>query len=100
MKFMKKVLLSLALLASFAFADGAATFKAKCASCHGANGKQMALGKSDKIGGKSSGEIEEALKGYKSGGRNKHGMGGTMKGMAAGLSDADIKALADYISKL
>jgi len=79
--------------------DGSALF-AKCVSCHGAKGDQKALGKSDLIGGWEAAKVEEALKGYKAGSRNVHGMGGVMKGQVATYSDADIKAVAEYISKL
>ena len=80
-------------------ANGEALFK-KCAGCHGADGGQKALGKSEVIKGWEAAKTEEALKGYKAGTRNAHGMGGVMKGQVAAMSDADIKALADYISKL
>jgi len=40
------------------------------------------------------------MEGYKAGTLNKHGMGGVMKGQVAALSADDMKALADYISKL
>ena len=79
-------------------ADGAALFK-KCAGCHGAKAQKKALGKSEVIAGWDKAKIVEALKGYKAGTRNVHGMGAVMKGQAATLSDADIEAVADYISK-
>jgi cytochrome c553 len=44
--------------------------------------------------------IDADLKGYKAGTLNKHGMGMLMKGQVASLSDADIKALAEYIHGL
>ena len=80
-------------------ADGAALFK-KCAGCHGAKAEKHALGKSAVIAGWDKAKIVEALKGYKAGTRNVYGMGAVMKGQVASLSDADIEALADYISKL
>ncbi len=73
---------------------------AKCAGCHGADGKTRALGKSDPIAGLSAEVIAEDLKGYKAGTLNKHSMGSVMKGQAAGLSDADIAALSAYIAAL
>jgi len=85
--------------AASAGANGAALY-AKCAGCHGTKGEKKALGKSEVIGGWDAAKVEEALKGYKAGTRNVHGMGGVMKGQVASMSDADIKALADYISKL
>ncbi len=79
-------------------ADGATLFK-KCAGCHGAHGEKHALGKSAPIKGWPKEKIVEALKGYKAGTRNVYGMGALMKAQVAALSDADIEALADYISK-
>jgi len=80
-------------------ADGKAKY-AKCVSCHGANADKKALGKSEVIKGWDAAKVEEALKGYKAGTRNVHGMGGLMKGQVASYSDADIKAVAAYISSL
>ncbi len=79
-------------------ADGAALYK-KCAGCHGAHGEKKALGKSQPIKGWSKDKLVEALKGYKAGTRNVHGMGGLMKGQMASYSDADIEAVSEYISK-
>jgi len=80
-------------------AAGKAIF-AKCAGCHGQNAEKKALGKSDVIAGWDAAKVEEALKGYKAGKRNEHGMGGLMKGQVASYSDEDIKAVAAYISSL
>ncbi len=88
-----------AALATSLMADGKALY-GKCAGCHGANGEKKALGKSEVIKGWSKEKLVEALKGYKAGTRNVHGMGPLMKGQVASLSDADIEALADYISKM
>jgi len=98
---MKKITLALMLAgaASLAMADGAALFK-KCAGCHGAKAEKHALGKSAVIAGLDAATIEKDLKGYKAGTLNKHGMGTLMKGQVAALSDADIKALAEYIHGL
>ena len=110
---MKKIALSLILACGVAMAaeanttetnaapavDGKALF-AKCVGCHGADGKTPALGKSAPIAGLDAKTIEEDLKGYKAGTLNKHGMGGVMKGQVAAFKDEEIKALADYISKL
>jgi cytochrome c553 len=96
---MKKIALALLLAGtSLAMADGKALF-AKCAGCHGADGKTKALGKSDPIAGLAAEEVLKDLQGYKAGTLNKHGMGGVMKGQA-NMSDEDMKALADYISKM
>ncbi len=73
---------------------------AKCASCHGPKGEKHALGKSAVIAGMAKDELVKKLQGYKAGTLNQYGMGALMKGQVASLSDADIEALADYISKL
>jgi len=98
---MKKAVLTVLALGAMSFlaADGAALYK-KCAGCHGANGEKKALGKSGILLGQSSAALEEAIKGYKAGTLNKNGMGGLMKGQVASYSDADIKAVADFISGL
>jgi len=98
---MKKITLALMLAgaASLAMADGAALYK-KCAGCHGAKGEKHALGKSAVIAGMDVATLEKDMKEYKAGTLNKHGMGMLMKGQVAALSDADIKALAEYIHGL
>ncbi len=97
---MKKIALSL-LIASVSLmaADGAALFK-KCAACHGAKGEKKALGKSAVIGGEAASVTEKKLHGYKAGTLNQHGMGALMKGQVASYSDADIKAVSEYIAGL
>ena len=97
---MKKIALTMIFAgATLMAADGAALY-AKCAGCHGQDGKTKALGKSAPIAGLPADQIVKDLQGYKAGTLNKNGMGGVMKGQAAALSDDDMKALADYISKL
>lgn len=98
---MKKVLLTLAFAGcALMAADGKAIFEGQCKSCHGADGKMKALGKSNPVSGLSSAEIVKSLEGYKAGTLNKHGMGAAMKGNAAKLSEADMKAVAGYIATL
>ena len=98
---MKKVVLTCLAIGAMSFlaADGAALYK-KCAGCHGAKGEKKALGKSAVIEGQDAAKTEEALKGYKAGTLNTNGMGGLMKGQVASYSDADIKAVAEYIAGL
>jgi cytochrome c553 len=91
---MKKIILSVLLMGSAAFA---ANFAA-CAACHGAKGEKKALGKSEVIKGWDVEKTTMALKGYKDGSYGK-AMKGVMKGQVARLSDADIKDLAMQISK-
>ncbi len=79
--------------------DAAKLYQA-CAGCHGADGKNAALGKSQPIAGWSKESVVQALKAYKAGSRNLYGMGAVMKGQAGKLSDAQMEALGAYISKL
>lgn len=96
---MKKIALTL-LVASVGLmaADGAALYK-KCASCHGAKGEKKALNKSQPITGWDVAKTEAALKGYKDGSYGGP-MKGLMKGQVASYSDADIKAVSEYIAGL
>ncbi len=78
---------------------GAAAY-AKCAGCHGADGKTKALGKSPEITGQTKEELVTKLNGYKAGTINVAGMGNLMKGQVATMDDATIDAVATYISTL
>ncbi len=73
---------------------------AKCAGCHGADGKTKALGKSPEIAGQSKEELVTKLNGYKAGTINAAGMGNLMKGQVATMDDTAIEAVSIYISKL
>lgn len=73
---------------------------AKCAGCHGADGKTKAMGKAHPIAGQSAADLETKLHGYKAGTLNSTGMGMLMKGQVASMSDDDIKAVAAYIAGL
>lgn len=73
---------------------------AACVACHGKDGKLKALGKSAVIAGQSKEDIITKMNGYKAGTLNVTGMGALMKGQVSKLSDADIEALATYISGL
>jgi cytochrome c553 len=96
---MKKIVLAMTIAGTtLLMADGAALY-AKCAGCHGANGKTKALGKSAPIAGMAAADVVKDLEGYKAGTLNKNGMGGVMKGQA-NMSPEDMKAVAEYISKL
>ena len=91
----KTLLIALAVTAALNAADGVVLFK-KCAACHGAHGEKKALGKSKVIAKMSPAEIETALKGYKDG-TYGGAMKGLMKGQVAGLDDAKITSVAEYI---
>ena len=100
MKMTKKILLASTLLGITALfaADPATTIKTKCAVCHGQKMEKKALNKSDIVNKMTAKQIEDALKGYKAGTLNEHGLGATMKGQAAALDDAAITAIAKYIT--
>lgn len=99
---MKKIVFSTLVLAtsSILMADGAATYNSKCASCHGADGKTIALGKSAAIHGQSAAALLKKLQGYKAGTLNVNGMGAVMKGNVATLDDKALSEVATYISKI
>lgn len=78
--------------------DGKALFKV-CASCHGQNGEKKALNASQVIQGWDKSKIEIALHGYKNGTYGA-AMRGVMVGQVKSLDDAQISALATYISTL
>jgi len=101
---MKKTVITMTFILSIAMfaiasADGASIY-AKCKGCHGADGSTPAMHvETAVLKGKSAADIEKMLKGYAEGtygGAKKT----IMKVQAKKLSEADIKAVADYISKL
>jgi cytochrome c len=98
--FMKKIALALLVTGvALMAADGAALYK-KCAACHGVDGKKPALNKSGPIAGLDKAVIMADLNAYKAGTLNRKGMGNLMKTQMAAYSDADIEAVAAYISGL
>jgi len=102
---MKRIVLLLAIvtmmlapLAAFA-ADGAAVYKAKCASCHGPDGKgETSIGKSMKLKSLGGTDVQKQtdanLKKVISDGRNK------MPAYNGKLSADEIKALVAFIRTL
>lgn len=71
---------------------------AKCAACHGADGKNPALNKSAIIAGQSAADLETKIAEYKAGTRDVSGMGNLMSAQVATMSDEDIKAVSAYIA--
>ena len=86
-------------VAPSANAAGEAAY-AKCAGCHGKDGKTKALGKSEVVAGQSVADLTAAIAEYKAGTRNVAGMGMLMKGQVASMSDDDIKAVSEYMSAM
>jgi cytochrome c553 len=80
--------------------DAGKALYAKCAGCHGADGKTKAMGKATPVAGQSAADLETKLAGYKAGTQNSVGMGMLMKGQVASMSDEDIKAVAAYMAGL
>lgn len=99
---MKKLIAGVSLAAlmmagTMAFATGADDYKAKCAMCHGADGKgQMAQKMGSKaltdpaVQGMSEADIAKVISDGK----------GKMSGFKGKLSDDQIKAVAEYVKSL
>ena len=97
---MKKMMMSMVAILAFSgtlMANGASTYQ-KCVICHGANGEKAAMGTSKIINTMKKSEIVAAIKGYKDGSYGG-AMKAAMKNQIKDMSDADIKAVADFIGK-
>ncbi len=101
MKFASLVFATAALTASGgALADGAKLFQEKtCWSCHGKDGKKTILPDYPKIAGQNAKYMEKQMLDIKSGTR-ANGNSAAMKGVMELVNDAEIKELADYVSKM
>mgnify|MGYP000567488459 FL=1 len=101
---MKKVLLIAAALGVSTPAlalDGAKLYQDKtCWSCHGKDAKTPLKGMPyPKLAGQNASYAEAQMKDIKSGARN-NGQSAAMKGVMGLVSDEEIKAIAEYLSKL
>ncbi len=75
--------------------------KAACASCHGANFSKPIDPSYPKIAGQHKDYLFVALKAYKSEGQSVVGRSnGVMAGISKQFSNAELKALADYVGTL
>jgi len=95
-------LIAAALVASPAFAapDGAKLYTEKtCNACHGPKGDKPLMPNYPKIAGQNAAYTEQQMKDIKSGARN-NGQTAAMKGVMHLVEDADMKAIADYLSKV
>jgi cytochrome c len=83
-----------------ALADGAKLYNEKtCTACHGKDGKKPLLPDYPKIAGQNAKYVEKQMLDIKSGAR-ANGNSAAMKGVMAIVSEAEIKELAEYISKM
>lgn len=83
-------------LSSLMAADGAKLYAAKCAECHGTNGKEVSVSGKAIAGG--SGALAK-LTGYKNGtfGGDQKAI---MQGNVATLSDSELSTIASYVDTL
>ncbi len=101
MKFVM-TLIAAAIVASPAIAamDGAALYKDKtCNACHGPTGNKPLMPNYPKLAGQNAAYMEQQMKDIKSGAR-ANGQSAAMKGVMHLVNDEEIKAIADYLSKL
>ncbi len=81
-------------------ADGAKLYVDKtCTACHGKDGKTPLMPDYPKIAGQNKAYAEKQMIDIKSGAR-ANGNSAAMKGVMVLVSDAEMKVLAEYISKL
>jgi len=92
------VLATLGLSGTAVAADGAALYKAKaCFSCHGADANTPIMPSYPKLAGQNAQYAFNQMKDIKSGKRN-NGQTAAMKGIIAGVSDDEMKAIADWLA--
>lgn len=90
----------LSCLSGSAGADGAKLFQDKtCWSCHGKDGKTTILPEYPKIAGQNVKYLERQMLDIKQGAR-ANGNSSAMKGVMDLVTEADIKELAEYVSKM
>ncbi len=78
---------------------GAAAYQAKgCGGCHGADGRTTPMGTYPKLAGQSPVYLLAQMKDIKSGTR-ANGQTAMMKPIIAGVSDDEMKAIAEWLSK-
>ena len=101
MKFVM-TLIAAAIVAAPAIAapDGAKLYAEKtCNACHGPKGDKPLMPNYPKVAGQNAAYMEQQMKDIKSGARN-NGQTAAMKGVMHLVNDEEIKAIAEYLSKL
>ena len=80
--------------------DGAKLYSEKtCNACHGVDGKKPIMPNYPRIAGQNAAYAEQQMKDIKSGARN-NGQTAAMKGVMHLVDDAEIKAIAEFVSKM
>ena len=94
------------LTSNVVFADGAALYAEKtCIACHGKEGKKPLIASYPKLAGQNAAYLAQQMMDIRSGTR-ANGSSAAMKGVMVNaegdqlVSDADIKDLAAYLSKI
>ena len=78
--------------------DGAMLYTTKaCLSCHGPDGRSPIMPIYPKVAGQNAGYLYNQLQDIKSGARN-NGQSVVMMGIMAGVSEPEMKAIADWLS--
>lgn len=91
-------LLSLGLVGNAAAAEGEALYNSKgCAACHGPDANTPIMPVYPKLAGQNAQYAFNQMKDIKSGARN-NGQTAVMKGIVAGVSDEDLKAIAEWLA--
>lgn len=100
MKSLPLIIAALAAASPTLAADGAKLYVEKtCNACHGPQGNKTILPDYPKIAGQNQKYIERQMLDIKNGVRT-NGNSAAMAGVMHLVSDAEIKILADYISRL
>lgn len=92
--------LTMGFAGSAAAADGAELFKTKtCWSCHGKDAKTPIMPMYPSLAGQNADYAFNQMKDIKSGARN-NGMTAAMKGVMGLVSEAEMRAIADWLGTL
>jgi len=80
--------------------DGAKLFAEKtCTACHGKDGNKPLMPDYPKIAGQNKAYVEKQMADIKSG-KRANGNSAAMAGVMVLVSDAEIKDIAEYVSKM